>query len=49
MTVGALLVVIALVFAVLALFPTVDSRVLALSVILVCIALLVGHTQLDLR
>lgn len=49
MTAGALLVVIALVLCIVALVPTVDIRVVALAGILICIALLVGHTQLDLR
>lgn len=47
MDVGTLLIIIALVLAVVSLLPQIDSRLLALAVILVCIALLVGHTALE--
>lgn len=49
MNLGAVLVLIALVLAVVSLFPTVDSRLLAVSVILVCVGLLFsGVTVLDI-
>lgn len=49
MSAGALLVVIALVLAVISLLPQIDTRLLAVSVILVCIALLIGPHALHLR